>query len=193
GPIAFSLPARTRSAASALACSAAATTAASSSPPSRAASPSRSMMAAGSPPPSAASLSSTCLAAPMLTRLAATSPTSDASAAAVTRERVLVARHRDEIGLGEVAVVVHFLLGAQRGKPVAGGVVVERLLHDLPSPLQDLHLARDLRADAALEEAEGVHVLQLRLRAQLDGAGRSHGDVGVAAQRALLHVHVADP
>ena len=69
---------------------------------------------------------------------------------------------------------------------------MERLLHDPLPRSQELFLAGDLRADAAFDEAEGVHVLQLGLRAELAGAGRAQRDVRVAAQRALLHVHVAD-
>ena len=53
-------------------------------------------------------------------------------------------------------------------------------------------LARDLGVDAALDVAEGVHVLELGLRAELVRADRTDRDVGVAAQRPLLHVHVAD-
>ena len=53
-------------------------------------------------------------------------------------------------------------------------------------------LARDLRVDALHHEAERVHVLELGLGAELGRADRADGDVGVAAQRALLHVHVAD-
>ena len=85
GPIAFSLPDRTRSAASAFAANAAATISASSSPPPIAARPSASTIAAGSPP-SATSLSSTWRPAPTLICLAATRPTSAASAPGSTRE-----------------------------------------------------------------------------------------------------------
>ena len=46
-------------------------------------------------------------------------------------------RDRDEVGLGEVAVVVRLLLGAQRGDALGGRVEVQRLLHDLPAAAQD--------------------------------------------------------
>jgi len=69
---------------------------------------------------------------------------------------------------------------------------VQRLLLDLSPVLEDLGLALDLGLDPALDEAEGVHVLQLGLRAELGAADGAQRDVGVAAQRALLHVHVAD-
>ena len=44
-----------------------------------------------------------------------------------------------------------------------GGIEVQRLLHHLPAGLDDRPLALDLRGDSALEKAERVHVLQLRL------------------------------
>jgi hypothetical protein len=72
------------------------------------------------------------------------------------------------------------------------GSKMQRFLRDQPTAPQDLPLAVDLRADASFDEAEGVHVLQLGLHAEIARAGSTQGDVGVAAQRALLHVHVAD-
>ena len=86
---------------------------------------------------------------------------------------------------------MRLLLGAQRGQPARHGVEVQRLLHHRLAGLDQRGLALDLRVDAPLEEAERVHVLELGLGAQLGAAGRADGDVGVAAQRALLHVHVA--
>ena len=57
--------------------------------------------------------------------------------------------------------------------------------------LQGVDLALDLGLQAPLQEAEGVHVLELGLGAE--GLPRpAHRDVGVAAQRALLHVDVGD-
>src|SRR4029077_9415173 len=101
---------------------------------------------------------------------------------------------------GEVAVVVRLLLRAQRGdrtggtaRGASGRVEMERLLDDHSPVLQDRLLACDLRPDPALDEAEGVHVLQLGLDAQLARAARAQRYVRVAAQRPLLHVHVADP
>src|SRR4030095_16361906 len=61
-----------------------------------------------------------------------------------------------------------------------------------PPTYQRLHLPRRLVLDRLLEEAEGVQVLDLPPRAELVRARRPHGDVGVAAERALLHVAVAD-
>jgi hypothetical protein len=69
---------------------------------------------------------------------------------------------------------------------------VERLLLDLSPGLGDRRLARDLGGDAALDEAEAVHVLELGLRPELNRAGGPDRDVGVASEAALLHVHVGD-
>ena len=63
---------------------------------------------------------------------------------------------------------------------------------DPPAAAQDRLLAGELGADAAFDEAEGVHVLQLGLHPELLAADGAQRDVGVAAQRALLHVHVGD-
>jgi hypothetical protein len=100
--------------------------------------------------------------------------------------------HRGQVGLREVAVVVRLLLGAQRRDRLRPRVEVQRLLdHDAARGQQRL-LPGDLGADPLLDEAERVHVLQLGLDPQLRAAGRADRDVRVAAQRALLHVHVAD-
>ena len=76
-------------------------------------------------------------------------------------------RDRRQVGLGEVAVVVRLLLGAQRRDRLGPRVEVQRLLLDRAAGAQDRLLARDLGADAALDEAERVHVLELGLGAQL--------------------------
>ena len=67
---------------------------------------------------------------------------------------------------------------------------MERLLGHGLAALDQLALAGQLGVDAALDEAERVHVLQLGLRAQLLGALRADGDVRVAAKAPLLHVHI---
>ena len=108
-------------------------------------------------------------------------------------DHLLVDRHREQVGLGEVAVVVRLLLGAHRGDRARDRIEVQRLGRDRTARLQDLRLARDLRADASFQESERVHVLELRLGAQLVGARPAQRDVGVAAQRPLLHVHIAHP
>jgi hypothetical protein len=71
-------------------------------------------------------------------------------------------------------------------------VPVPRLLDDGPAGLEDLDLPRHLVLDGALDEAEGVEVLDLGARAELLRSGVAHRDVGIAAKGPLLHVAVAD-
>ena len=59
-------------------------------------------------------------------------------------------RQRHQVGLGEVAVVVRFLLRAQRGQAAAGRVEVEGLLLDRPPRVDQLALALQLGFDPAL-------------------------------------------
>ncbi len=75
--------------------------------------------------------------------------------------------------------------------PVAGVEVVGLLSH-LFARLPDADLPRDLGVDPARDEVEGVHVLDLRARAELIGAAGAHGHVGIHAQRPLLHLRVGD-
>ena len=100
---------------------------------------------------------------------------------------------RDEIGLGEVAVVVRLLLGPSGGELPRCGVEVVGLLPHLVSRLPDTDLPLDLGLDPARDEVERVHVLDLGPRAQLVGAGGANRDVGIDAQRPLLHLRVRDP
>jgi hypothetical protein len=101
-------------------------------------------------------------------------------------------RMRAEVGLREVAVVVGLLLGAPRRQRARARVEVERLLPQLLPALPDRDLPLDLGLDAPGDVVEGVHVLELAARAQLARAGRADRDVGVDAQRALLHLGVRD-
>ena len=99
---------------------------------------------------------------------------------------------RDEVGLGEVAVVLRLLLGAQRRRVLLAGHEVERLLLDLAAGLVDRDLAPDLALDPLRCEVERVDVLELGARAQLIRPLRPDGDVDVEAHRALLHLSVRD-
>ena len=100
---------------------------------------------------------------------------------------------RHEVGLGEVAVVVRLLLRPPGGERARRRVEVVRVLLDRAAGLPDVDLALDLGLDPARDEVEGVHVLDLGSRAELVRPGRTHGDVGVDAQRPLLHLGVRDP
>src|SRR5262249_36424014 len=100
---------------------------------------------------------------------------------------------RNEIGLGEVAVVLRLLLRAVRRQRVGVGLVVVRLLLDLAAPVVERRLLADRRLYSAPDESKRIHVLQLPTRAQLVGARRADGNVGIAAERPLLHARVRDP
>src|SRR5690606_12496061 len=74
---------------------------------------------------------------------------------------------RREIRLREVAVVVTLLLGARRAHLAARAVPEHRLLTHLLAALEDRTLTQELRLERTLHAGEGVHVLHLRLRAEL--------------------------
>src|SRR5579862_3863730 len=101
--------------------------------------------------------------------------------------------HRYQIGLGEVAVVLRLLLGADRRRVLVRGVEMERLLLDDVPGLVHADLARDLPLDPLGGEVERVHVLQLGTRAELVATGGPHGDVHVEPHRALLELRIREP
>ena len=70
-------------------------------------------------------------------------------------------RDRDEVGLGEVAVVLRAFLRAHAVRDPRRLVPVPGLLHDPPAGLEQLDLAFDLVVDRAAERAQRVHVLDL--------------------------------
>jgi hypothetical protein len=83
------------------------------------------------------------------------------------------------------------LLRIMRVSPVSG-VEQHGGLVDAAAVLEGVDLPLHLVIDRLLQEAEGVEVLDLAPGAELRGALLAHRDVGVAAERALLHVAVAD-
>src|SRR5690606_11792041 len=89
----------------------------------------------------------------------------------------------------KVAVVVAFLLAAHRTRFVLVRIPEEGLVDDRLTRCPQLTLACELEVEGALDVAEGVHVLDLRLRAErlARPAGR---DVRVDAQTSLLHVAI---
>ena len=98
-----------------------------------------------------------------------------------------------QVGLGEVAVVVRLLLGAQRRDRLGPRVEVQRLLHDLLARAHDAPPgARSRRGcPRSMKRKEFMFLSSVFVPSSVC-ADRADGDVGVAAQRALLHVHVAD-
>src|SRR5690606_29532710 len=99
---------------------------------------------------------------------------------------------RHEVGVREVAVVVRHFLGTQRLRGAGDAVVVAGFLHDDAAGFEHGGLATDLMIDAVAHVGDGVEVLELDLHAELLLPDRTDGDVGVAAQLALLHVAVGD-
>ena len=84
------------------------------------------------------------------------------------------------------------LLGAHRLGDAGIVIPATGLLHKRASGLEGLDLARHLVVDRPAHPAEGVHVFDLHLGAQLGGAFGPDADVDVAAHHALFHVAVAD-
>src|SRR5919107_1668422 len=97
----------------------------------------------------------------------------------------------EQVRLREIAVVVGVLLAAELVHLVGLGIVVERGLLDTAAATQYLTLPLQLPRQAPLDEAEGVHVLELGLGTER-AVGVANGDVGVAAELALLHVRLRD-
>ena len=81
----------------------------------------------------------------------------------------LIDGERQEVGIGEVAIVVRFLLAAHGARLALVGVVEPRLLQHLATGLDELDLTRHLVLDGLLDVAEGVDVLDLRAGPELVG------------------------
>ena len=102
----------------------------------------------------------------------------------------LVENERQEIGVGEIAVIVRLFLAAHRPGDAARGIEEPRLLFDRAAIFQELDLAARLVLDRLHREPDRIDVLDLAARAE-GGTRTTHRDVGVAAQAPLLHVAVA--
>ena len=87
-----------------------------------------------------------------------------------------VEAQRRQVGLGEVAVVVGLLLAALRDRASLRLDPAARLLHERSAGVEHSRLALDLELERSLHGAEGVHVLDLDLDAELlrtpEGAAR---------------------
>ena len=70
-------------------------------------------------------------------------------------------------------------------------VIQPRLLCHLASGFDRLDLPPDLVRQRIANKPEGIYVLYFRLCSELSPATRTHTDVGIAAQRAFLHVAIA--
>ena len=106
------------------------------------------------------------------------------------RNPVLIQHERQEIGVGEVAVIVGVFLGAERAGLAAGRVEQPGLLIDAAAGLPNLDLALGLDVDGLHDVADRVDVLDLAAGAERL-AVLADRDVDVGAHGALLHVAVA--
>ena len=102
----------------------------------------------------------------------------------------VVGRERHEVGLGEVAVVVGFFLGAQRLGAPRRLVPVPSLLLDGAPRLEDRDLPGGLVLDRSTQRAQRVEVLHLASGAECSGPRGPDRDVGVDSHGALLHAAV---
>jgi len=75
---------------------------------------------------------------------------------------------------------------------IARRIPEQGLLLDPAAGSEQCPLPLDLKGEGALNVPEGIHVLQFGLDAQSIAPGGPEGDVGVAAQAALLHIAGAD-
>ena len=99
---------------------------------------------------------------------------------------------RDEVGLGEVAVVVRFFLRAARDRAAACFVPVPGLLHDRVAELARSDLPARFVLDRLHERSQRVQVLDLAARPELSVTHGPDRHVRVDAERAFLHLHVGD-
>ncbi len=109
--------------------------------------------------------------------------------AAFLEER-LVELERQQVRIGEVAIIVRIFLRPQRAGDVLVGIVEAGFLDDLAALLQHLDLALRLMLDHRHDEADRVDVLGLGAGAEL-AADFAHADIDVGAHRAFLHIAVA--
>src|SRR6516165_8987581 len=72
------------------------------------------------------------------------------------------------------------------------GLVQPCLLRNVAAGFDDADLTFDLVFESLADEAEGVHILDLGLGSQLLFPSWAHTDVGIASQRAFLHIAIAD-
>ncbi len=114
---------------------------------------------------------------------------------------VLFQRQRQQVGAGEIAIVMGLFLGAHGARLALVGVEQAGFLHHLAAIFQNGDLAARLVFDCLLDETHRVHVLDLAARAQMGEilafhvafviARAADRHVHVGAQVAVLHVAVA--
>jgi len=97
---------------------------------------------------------------------------------------------RQQVGIGEVTVIVRLFLGTHRARFALDAVEQPRLLIDRAAILDDVDLPARLDLDRLTDEADRIDVLDFAARAKL-AARLSHRNVDIGAQVALFHVAVA--
>src|SRR5690606_28246648 len=107
-------------------------------------------------------------------------------------DEFIVERDRQQVGIRKVAIVVRFFLRAQRARLALVWVVEARFLPNRPAAFEHVDLPRDFIIDRSLDEPERVEILDLATGTELLLARRPHRHVRIAAERAFLHVAVAD-
>ena len=75
-------------------------------------------------------------------------------------------QNREQVRVREVAVILRFFLAAHGARFVPVWVVKTGFLHHRAAAFKNELLPLNLIGDGALEEAEGVQVLDFRARAQ---------------------------
>ena len=116
-----------------------------------------------------------------------------ADLAAQALDQVIRRVNGDEIGLGEVTVVLRLFLRTHRRRVFVAGIEVQCLLIDRAALFVDADLARDLALDSLRSEAERVHVLQLGARAKFVDALGTNRHIDVETHRALVELRVGQP
>ena len=98
---------------------------------------------------------------------------------------------RPQIGIGEIAVVAGPFFAAHALSELFSLIPEAGFLHHRLTGLVGLDLSLNLVITSLLDRREGVHVLDLHLRAEGSVRSPAHGDVDVATQGTFLHVAVA--
>ncbi len=100
--------------------------------------------------------------------------------------------HRDQIGIGKIPVIVRFFFAAHAVRFATRFVPAARLLNHAAAGFDRFDLPPDFAIDCPLDRTKRVHIFDLGLGAELCGPDRAYRHVGIAAQRAFFHLHVAD-
>src|SRR5215813_9772601 len=100
---------------------------------------------------------------------------------------------RQQIGLREIAIVVRLFLGTHAISPPLARIVEASFLDNFFTSFNYFDLTLNLISQSIANEAKRIHVLNFCLGPQLLFPAWTDAYIGIAAQRTLLHVAVADP